>query len=136
MAPPNNLREQLNRLKGIPTIGVGRNLRDKGISLRESDFMLDNDITEVSAEVSAEIQWSIVGLDEVRREALINMAFNMGIGSAKAGTGLLGFRAFLDALKRGAWETAAHEMLNSKWVRQVGPRAHRLAEQILSGARQ
>ncbi len=152
---PQSLRDQLNRdeggyrrfvyddkdaskaigpgykMVGIPTIGVGRNLRDKGISLRESDFMLDNDITEVSAEVSAEIPWSIVSLDEVRREVLINLGFNIGV------PGLITRNPkFLAALQRGAWETAAAELLDGPYKKQVGPRAFRLAEQIRSGARQ
>lgn len=153
--PPSSLREQLVRdeggyqrfvyddkdatkklgpgytMQGVPTIGVGRNLRDKGISHTESDFLLDNDITEASAEVSAEIPWSIVSLDEIRREALINLSFNMGIG------GLIKKNPkFVDALRRGKWEEAASELLDGPYKKQVGPRAFRLAEQIRRGERQ
>ncbi len=118
-------------LKGIPTIGVGRNLRDKGISHAESDILLDNDITAASAEVSAEIPWSIVSLDEIRREVLINLSFNMGIA------GLITQNPkFLAALQAGRWEEAAAELLDGPYKKQVGPRAYRLAEQILSGVRQ
>ncbi len=155
MATPTSLREQLIRdeggyrrfvyddqdaskplgpgytLKGIPTIGVGRNLRDKGLSHAEQEVLLSNDITEASAEVSAEIPWSIVSLDDVRREVLINLSFNMGVAGL-----IKNNPKFLAALQRGAWETAAAELLDGPYKRQVGPRAYRLAEQIRRGGRQ
>ena len=33
-----------NDSEGIPTIGVGRNLRDRGLSDDEIDYLLSNDI--------------------------------------------------------------------------------------------
>ena len=135
-----SLREQLirdeeERLKvytdsvGVPTIGVGRNLRDKGISKAESAFMLDNDIAEYTWAVGAALPW-LGQLDEVRQEVLVNMAFNMGVG------GLLGFKRTLASVKSGAYERASVEMMESKWAQQVGPRAHRLAKQMRTGERQ
>ena len=136
----NSLRDQLLRdegcrlkvytdLVGKLTIGVGRNLEDKGISLAEAEMMLDNDIRDFTADVLVAIPWA-VGLDEVRREALVNMAFNMGT------QGLLGFKRALAALHRGDWATASEHMLESKWASQVGMRAERLAAQVRSGVRQ
>lgn len=126
-----NERFVYNDSRGIPTIGVGRNLRDKGISLVESDFLLDNDIRDAASEVSAEIPWSIVSLDDVRREVLVNMSFNMGIaGLIKKNPKLL------EALKAGKWEAAAAELLDGPYKKQVGQRAFRLAEQIRRGERQ
>lgn len=143
MTAPADLKEQLVRDEGgyqrfmyldskkIPTIGVGRNIRDKGLSHTEQDFMLNNDITESSAEVSAEIPWSIVSLDQVRREVLINLTFNMGI------SGLVTRNPkFLASLKAGDWQAAAADLLDGPYKNQVGERAYRLAEQIRSGARQ
>ena len=41
---------------GVPTIGVGRNLRDKGISQTEADFLLGNDILmAVSHQISVQL---------------------------------------------------------------------------------
>lgn len=136
----NSLREQLirdegERLKvykdsvGIETIGVGRNLRDKGISRAESAFLLDNDIDEYTAAVTHALSWA-EQLDPVRREVLVNMAFNLGI------YGLLQFKNFLIALRARDYNAAVAHMLDSKWAAQVGPRAHRLAAQIRTGVRQ
>jgi lysozyme len=120
---------------GIPTIGVGRNLRDKGLSPLERAFMLSNDIADYTIEVLRALPWS-GELDAVRFEVLVNMTLNMGIGSASKGTGLLGFHKFLEALKTHDYPTAAKEMLDSKWATQVGARAERLAQQIALGLRQ
>jgi lysozyme len=39
----------------------------------------------------------------------------------------------LAALEQGDYETAAKEMLDSKWARQVGDRANRLAKMMEDG---
>ena len=126
------MRDEGLRLKPYPdsvgkmTIGYGRNLDDRGVSVAEADFMLDNDITAATADVLRTIPWSM-SLDEVRRSVLVNMTVNMGVG------GVLGFRRMLAAAERGDWATAAKEMLDSKWATQVGPRAHRLAQSMETG---
>ena len=66
-------------------------------------------------------------LDECRQGALINMAFNLGV------YGLLGFPHALSAIASGDWKTAHDQMLDSLWAKEVGPRATRLATQILTG---
>lgn len=131
------LREQLLRDEGLRlkpykdsvgklTIGCGRNLDDVGLSLTEAEYLLDNDIVRAAAAVLAHIPWTHT-LDEVRRAALTNMCFNLGV------KGLLGFKKSLAAMERGDWRTAAVEMLDSKWAKQVGVRAERLAKQIATG---
>lgn len=55
---------------------------------------------------------------------LVNMAFNLGVG------GLCKFKKFLAALNEKNFITAADEMLDSRWAKQVGPRAERLADRI------
>lgn len=135
------LREQLARdeglrLKvyqdqvGVPTIGYGRNLRDKGISLSEAEAMLGHDIEDVIGEVRRDLPWVHLELDAVRAEAVVNMAFNLGIG------GLLRFQRFLTMLHAKDFKAASVEMLLSKWAGQVTVRARRLAQQILLGVRQ
>lgn len=111
---------------GKLTIGVGRNLDDVGISTAEADVLLDSDIARATADVLGRVPWA-ARLDEVRRAALVNMAFNLGIG------GLLKFKVALAAMERGAWAEAAVAMLDSRWAIQVGERARRLADQIVSG---
>lgn len=133
------LKEQLVRDEGLRlkpyadttghlTIGFGRNLSQVGISLAEAELLLDHDIQRTTADVVASLPWTI-GLETVRHEALINMAFNLGIG------GLLEFRKLLAACQRGDWATAAIEALNSEWAQQVGDRAYRLSRQLETGER-
>lgn len=135
---PTTLRAQLLRDEGVRlypytdtvgklTIGCGRNLTDTGLSLQEVDVLLDNDLARFTAAVLARVAFA-VRLDEVRRAALTNLAFNLGI------EGLLGFRKMLAALEAGDSERAARELLDSKYAGQVGPRAERLAEQLRTGA--
>jgi len=52
---------------------------------------------------------------------LVNMIFNMG------GPSFLGFRRMIAALKAFDYDTAAHEMLQSRWADQVGARALELS---------
>jgi lysozyme len=132
-----NLKDQLVRdeelrLKpytdsvGKLTIGVGRNLSDKGISFQEAQLLLANDIADATADLQAKLPWT-AALDDVRKGALLNMAFNMGLG------GLLEFHDFLAKMQAGNFSGAAGAMLDSLWARQVGPRATRLSIQIQTG---
>lgn len=113
---------------GHLTIGFGRNLTDDGITLAEAEFLLDNDISRHTADVLALLPW-MLRMDEVRREALINLAFNIGAH------GILEFRKMLAAAQSGNWAIAAIELLNSQYAQQVGSRAHRLATQLETGER-
>lgn len=110
---------------GILTIGVGRNLDEVGISEREAKILLANDIVSVAGQLDKAIPWW-VGLSDARQRALINMGF-MGVSR------LLEFRKMLSALESGDYETASREALESKWARQVGSRANRVALMILEG---
>lgn len=126
------LREQLVideglRLKpyrdtvGKLTIGVGRNLDDVGISEAEAFLMLDNDARSAAMEARNAFPW-YSGLPEPVQRGLVNMVFNMGLPRVR------GFRKMLAAMEAGDFQTAAVEALDSKWARQVGARADRIAE--------
>ena len=113
---------------GKHSIGIGRNLSDRGIRPDEMELMFRNDVKEAKSELLRNHPW-VIGLDEPRREVLINMVFNMGITT---------FNKFVNTLanvKKGNYTKAAVEMLDSKWARQVGPRATRLAKQMETGRR-
>ena len=131
------LAEQLARHEGVKlkpyrdtvgklTIGIGRNLDDKGITELEALNMLDNDIAEFAAEVCSNIRF-FNALNDARQNVLVNMAFNMGIG------GLLSFENMLDAISKGYFNKAEREMLDSKWASQVGYRARELGRQMRTG---
>lgn len=133
-------RDEGKRLKiykdsvGKWSIGIGRNLDDKGISADECALMLKNDIAEHLALLDKYLPWWRA-LDEVRQRVIANMAFNMGVGpSAEHPTGkLLTFKNTLAAAERGDYEAAANGMSASAWARQVGVRATRLIEMMRKG---
>jgi lysozyme len=111
---------------GKLTIGVGRNLEDRGITAQESAYLLGNDITSTQAALLKALPW-VGTLDDVRQRVLIDMAFNMGLGT------LLTFRRTLAAVQAGQYQQAAAMMLESRWAGQVGQRAKRLSQMMATG---
>ena len=110
---------------GKLTIGVGRNLDDKGLSKAESLLLLDNDIAEVEDAIKG-YDW-VQRLDPIRRKVIVDMAFNLGV------SGLRGFRRMIAALEQGDYEQAHTEMMDSKWFLQVKTRGIRLVEMMRTG---
>jgi len=110
---------------GKLTIGVGRNLESNGISKAEAYFMLENDVINVMAELDDQIPWWR-DLSEVRKRVLVDMAFNMGT------FGLMKFKKTLESIHKGDYASAAEEMLDSKWAKQVGQRAITLSNAMRS----
>lgn len=134
----NRIKAQLVRHEGLRlkpyrctagklTIGIGRNLDDRGISLKEAYAMLERDIQDCEQWLIDEIPEVYNKLDEVRQSVLLNMCFNLGI------SGLLGFKNTLEFIKVGDWERAANNMLVSRWAKQVGRRAIELSELMRKG---
>lgn len=111
---------------GKLTIGVGRNLDDRGISKKTAMQMLDEDITIALADLAFFLPW-YKQLDAARQEALINMCFNLGIAR------LRGFKNMLAALQASDWQKAHDEALDSRWAKQVKQRAIRIATTFLTG---
>ncbi|WP_457755170.1 glycoside hydrolase family protein [Thermovibrio ammonificans] len=113
---------------GKLTIGVGRNLDDVGITEEEALYLLENDIQRAvkdATEIFGTTTW--LSLDEIRQAVIIDMLFNLGKPR------FLTFRKFIQAVKEGDFERASKEMLNSRWARQVGKRAERLAYMMRRG---
>jgi len=108
------------------TIGVGRNIQDRGITEAEAMHLLDNDIDECQEELDRIIPWWIEKPAYVQL-VLINMIFNLGA------TRLLGFKKFLKAVEENNFDLASTEMLDSKWAEQVGQRSIELSEFMKNG---
>lgn len=116
---------------GFDTIGVGRLVdkrkRGAGLSDAEIDYLLQNDVDRVVAEVTKALPWS-TKLSSNRKAVLYAMAFQMGTA------GLLGFKNTLKMIEAGNYEGAANGMLNSKWAKSDSPaRARRTAELMRRG---
>ena len=111
---------------GVLTVVYGRNLQDVGIRQDEARVMLENDLT-VAMNDARFLFDDFAALTPNRQRALVDMAFNLGR------TRLAGFKAMWAALERRDYHAAAVEALDSKWARQVGPRAQRIAKMIREG---
>lgn len=120
---------------GYSTIGVGRLIdRRKGghLSDDEIDYLLANDVRRSIADLDKYLPWWR-DLSPVRQRVIANMVFNLGIGNAALGSGLLGFKNTLVMIKNGQYADAAAGMLQSKWAKQVGERANRLSAMMKEG---
>ena len=117
--------------EGYETIGVGRNVSESGIGLSDDEiaYLLANDIARCEHELAERFDW-FDNLDPVRQNALVDMAFNLGV------TRLSQFKNMLGALSESRFDDAATEALDSKWARQVGQRAQTVAAMIRTGERQ
>jgi lysozyme len=111
---------------GKLTIGVGRNIEDRGITEEESEVLLNTDIALCILDLEKNFNW-YDSIDFMRQNAMINMCFNLGI------TRLLGFKKFISAMEERDYAKAGAEMMDSKWAVQVGDRAKRLRTMIVHG---
>lgn len=107
--------------QGIETVGIGRNLRNRGITHAEALYLLGNDVDDFTQQLRDSLYW----FDSIHPDAqtvLICMAFNMGV------SGLMSFHDTLEHIKNENYKAASETMLQSKWARQVGKRAIELSE--------
>ena len=108
---------------GKITIGVGRNLSDRGLSVKEVNLLFETDLS--LAEDILDIwlpDWGDLSLKQ--QAALTLLAFNLG------GPRLSKFVKLQQALIDRDFEKAGQEALQSKWARQVGSRATHIAAMI------
>lgn len=108
------------------TIGIGRNLEDKGISVAEAHFMLDNDIKDAK-DAARRLVRSFDVLSDDRKIVLVSMVFQMGE------RGVSKFRNMIKCIEMQSFDIAASEMLDSIWARQTYARAKRLSEMMRNG---
>jgi lysozyme len=106
---------------GIPTIGIGRNLKDRGITRAEALYLLENDIKDFTTQLQNRLYW-FDNIHDHAKVVLVDMAFNLGLN------GLLTFKTTLEHIKNENYDAAAVSMLQSKWAKQVGSRAIELSE--------
>lgn len=126
--------------EGIPTIGVGFNLRrpdakqrieelglnynkvlagEQALSDAQIDKLLEADI-DAAINACVKVFPNFTELSDVRQRVLADMMFNLGRSRFE------GFKKMIVAVKEGKFEAAADEMKNSKWYKQVKIRGGRL----------
>lgn len=123
------------------TIGVGRCIETNpftaeeekvigdwrhGITKCSAMYLLQNDVKRIYKELKTKIIF-FKELDDERQYALIDMAFNLGV------SGLLRFNKMLEAIKNKKYHQASKECLDSKYAKDVGIRAKRIANTIATG---
>ena len=135
-----------NCSQGKLTIGIGRNLEDRGITdgelmhmnrdledvinngLTDEDayYLCINDIKNVEKELVAK-KPIVLQLNEARQMCLVDMGFNMGVPR------LMKFVNMWKAIDNVDFQWASEEMLDSRWAKQVGRRATHLSEVMRTG---
>ena len=120
---------------GYPTFGIGHLITENDPEHGEPDGkeISEDRVNEVFAtDVAKFVSESKIlfpDLDElpdVAQQVIVNMAFNMGRPR------LSKFKNFIAGVNDRDWTRAAEEMMDSRWANQVGDRATRLRNRILT----
>ena len=132
---------------GIDTIGAGRNLKDRPLTVTQlqhlglSDMqdIYDNGITLYGARYILRIDVDIAerelldahpcvkNLNAPRQMVCVNMAFNLGMPRLNK------FKKMWSAIEDEDYNNASVEMLDSRWAEQVKGRATRLSNIMRTG---
>ena len=115
---------------GFTTIGIGRNIDKnggKGITKLESKMLLTNDIAECESDMQDVFGRAWEEFSDNRKIALIDMRFNLGPNRFR------GFRRMIAAIRKGDWELAGKEAMDSRWATQVKRRSGVIYAQLVGG---
>lgn len=115
-------RDELDKLMG--RVCAGR------ITQREAEELFSRSVEKARSGIqnNATLKPVYDGLDEIRRAALINMVFQMGVA------GVAGFPKGMRLLKEKQWDKAAVELANSRWHNTQTPnRARRVIATFKTG---
>ena len=120
---------------GYPTFGIGHLITEddpehgepngKEISEDRVNEVFATDVAKFVSE-SKILFPDLDELPDVAQQVIVNMAFNMGRPR------LSKFKNFIAGVNDRDWTRAAEEMMDSRWATQVGDRAIRLRNQILT----
>lgn len=112
---------------GVATIGCGRNISPSGPGLSDDEclYLLRNDIKRCRESLE-KYTWYIKQ-DQVRKDAIVELVFNLGL------SGFLKFKNTINMLACKDYISAAKALLNSKWAKQVHGRANNIADRIRTG---
>ena len=120
--------------KKLVTIGIGTMIdknRGGGITKEEAIYLAKNRLKKAAQQLDEHLPWWRE-LSLVRQRLMVELCYNMGIGSKTSG--LLSFVNTLPAIQRRDYLTAAKGFQNSKWARDVGPiRSGKMIKMLLEG---
>lgn len=122
-------RYAYNDSKGYITIGIGRCVDSRighGLDMEEQLYLLNNDLESARKCLSGNVFYD--HLDEVRKDVLVEMVFNMGFSH------LLQFKEMLKALEEKSFRKAVTAMADSLWAKQIGKqRLNDMSFRLLNG---
>ena len=120
---------------GYPTFGIGHLITENdpehgkpdGTKISEDrvNEIFETDVAKFVSEAKILFP-DLDDLPDVAQQEIVNMAFNMGRPR------LSKFKNFIAGVNDRDWTRAAEEMMDSRWATQVGDRAIRLRNQILT----
>lgn len=108
------------------SIGIGRNLDDRGISKEEALLLFANDIRIACSDLYRVFGEDMKSFPEDVQLALVDMMFQLGL------TRFCGFKKMIEYLKAGNFKEAARELMDSKYAKQVPSRAQHNRDLLLS----
>jgi lysozyme len=114
--------------KGIPTIGIGRNLAAVGLRPDEIELMFENDINACWMDLVNEAWFN--ALNEARQIVIIDMVFNLGW------KGFQEFDTFIKFLQKEDWKGAATDLLSQRIATEEPSRTQYNAQVIEKGVLQ
>ena len=116
-----------DNIGNVWTIGYGHTGSDvySGLTItqEQAQSFLDADIRVAASDLEKHLPWTS-NLTIIRKCALVNQTFNMGIG------GVLEFHEELSAIQDEDWEETVLAMRESLWYRQVPNRVNAIAYQL------
>ena len=120
---------------GYPTFGIGHLITENdpehgkpdGTKISEDrvNEIFETDVAKFVSEAKILFP-DLDDLPDVAQQVIVKMAFNMGRPR------LSKFKNFIAGVNDRDWTRAAEEMMDSRWATQVGDRAIRLRNQILT----
>lgn len=104
--------------RGIFTVGYGRNLEDRGITINEAEIMLDCDVNQAVSDL-VDIFPNFFDMSENLRVVLVSMMFNLGKSR------FLTFKKFIQAVKSNNKQAMMYGLLNSKRAKELPDRVNK-----------
>lgn len=111
---------------GFITVGYGRCLDKKPLTIAEAEHLFQNDLTDCVKECKQNFKF-FDKLNPARRAVIVDMCFNLGINKLKD------FKNTLKYIEQGQYTEAADNMLKSLWAQQVKDRAITLSNMMRTG---
>lgn len=110
---------------GNLTVGYGTRVDGAGLDKDDAASLLANRLERDHEELLRE-PW-YVALDDRRRDAILDMAYTMGVAGVKQ------FKRMIAFIESQDWEHAASEVMLSKWGKEAKLRSAEVAGMIIRG---